>query len=114
MTRVLLIDDDPTVGRAYPKILARLGYEVVVAPTLAEGLAQGPATFSVVLLDLGLPGVTALQAWEQVSACVERTPVIVFSGGFVDPVIGDAATGVLEKPCTLDELEAGLSAALRS
>ena len=53
---ILLVDDDPEIGRLLSDFLGGEGYEVVVAVSCAEGrrrLAACP--FGLVLLDLTLP-----------------------------------------------------------
>jgi two-component system KDP operon response regulator KdpE len=115
--RVLIVEDEPGLLRALRIDLRARGYEVAVAVTGREALAQARRSPpDVVLLDLGLPDgdgtavITALRGWS-------RAPVIVLSGrtsaedkiGALDAGADDYVT----KPFAMDELLARLRAVLR-
>ncbi|MEO5841891.1 MAG: response regulator transcription factor [Acidimicrobiales bacterium] len=117
MTRVLVVDDEPQIRRALLLNLKARGYEVIEAAT-GEAAVQATASEhpDLVLLDLGLPGmsgldvIAALRGWTQVPIIVltvrddERAKVSAFDAGADDYVT---------KPFGMDELLARLRAALR-
>ena len=117
MTRVLIVDDEPQIRRALLLNLRARGYDVLEAAT-GEAAVQTAASEhpDMVLLDLGLPGmsgldvITALRGWSQVPIIVltvrddERAKVLAFDAGADDYVT---------KPFGMDELLARLRAALR-
>lgn len=74
--RVLVVDDDPDWREALRLALEELGYEVALAHDGASALeALEHESFSVVLLDLRMPGVNG----EEVSRAIgESGPRIVF------------------------------------
>jgi two-component system, OmpR family, response regulator RegX3 len=56
MTRVLFVEDEPSIYEPFSKALAREGFEPVVARTAAEALELAEdGDFAIVLLDLMLP-----------------------------------------------------------
>ena len=117
MTRVLVVDDEPQIRRALLLNLRARGYDVLEAAS-GEAAIQAAASEhpDLVLLDLGLPGmsgldvITALRGWTQVPIIVltvrddERAKVMAFDAGADDYVT---------KPFGMDELLARLRAALR-
>jgi two-component system KDP operon response regulator KdpE len=114
---VLVVDDEPQIRRALLLNLKARGYDVLEAAT-GEAAVQATASEhpDLVLLDLGLPGmsgldvITALRGWTQVPIIVltvrddERAKVLAFDAGADDYVT---------KPFGMDELLARLRAALR-
>ena len=117
MTRILVVDDETQIRRALLLNLRARGYDVLEAAT-GEAAIQATASEhpDLVLLDLGLPGmsgldvITALRGWTQVPIIVltvrddERAKVLAFDAGADDYVT---------KPFGMDELLARLRAALR-
>jgi two-component system KDP operon response regulator KdpE len=117
MTRVLVVDDEPQIRRALLLNLRARGYDVLEAAS-GEAAVQAAASEhpDLVLLDLGLPGmsgldvISALRGWSQVPIIVltvrddERAKVLAFDAGADDYVT---------KPFGMDELLARLRAALR-
>lgn len=116
--RVLLIEDDATLGRALQEFLTGQGYAV---DWLAEGhralLAIKNYTYDLVVLDLNLPdmdGLDVLKAFRQQGS---HLPVLVLTArdALADRVAGlDAgADDYLSKPFELDELAARVRAFAR-
>jgi two-component system KDP operon response regulator KdpE len=117
MTRVLVVDDEPTLVRALSINLRARSYQVTTAASGGEALqlaAQFPP--DVVILDLGLPDmdgtevIAGLRGWTQV-------PIVVLSardrqGAKVD-ALDAGADDYIVKPFGMDELLARLRAALR-
>src|SRR5215469_6594924 len=78
MGRVLLIDDDPVmILDQLTHALAPRGIQIAVAPTAEEGLRQvaaGPP--DVILLDVRLPDLSGLEAYQRIRQIDARIPVI--------------------------------------
>ncbi|HEY0516557.1 MAG TPA: response regulator [Solirubrobacteraceae bacterium] len=117
MTRVLAVDDDPSLRRALAINLRARQYEVDLAEDGASALAAAARRPpDVVVLDLGLPDmdgsdvIRGLRGWTQV-------PIVVLSaragqGDKVD-ALDAGADDYVTKPFGMDELLARLRAAVR-
>jgi DNA-binding response OmpR family regulator len=64
--RVLVIEDDPAIGRQLERGLIRAGYSVSWAADGSQALLAGPA--DVILLDLGLPDIDGLELCQRLRA----------------------------------------------
>jgi two-component system KDP operon response regulator KdpE len=117
MTRVLVIDDDPSLARALGINLRAREYDVDLASTGAAGLALAAQRRpDVVVLDLGLPDmdgvevVAALREWSQV-------PILVLSARDEQAqkvaALDAGADDYMVKPFGMAELLARLRAAVR-
>ncbi len=117
MTCILLVDDEAPFVRALGIGLRARGYEVVTATTGEEGLkVAAHAHPDMVVLDLGLPGISgldvlrALRAWTTV-------PVIVLSARHAEitkvEALDAGADDYVTKPFGMDELLARIRATAR-
>ena len=117
MTRVLVVDDDPTLLRALAINLRARRFEVLTASDGTSALRRAAATPpDLVILDLGLPDidgvevVAGLRGWTVV-------PIIVLSARDSQWAKVDAldagADDYITKPFGMDELLARIRAALR-
>jgi EAL domain-containing protein (putative c-di-GMP-specific phosphodiesterase class I) len=106
--RVLIVDDDETLGRALARQLTRSGYEVSVhhhGSTALEAVRAGG--FEAVISDIEMPGLTGIELLRQVRSHDRDLPVILITGA---PAIETAADAVehgafryLIKPLDLGE-----------
>jgi two-component system KDP operon response regulator KdpE len=114
---VLVIDDEPALGRALAVNLRAAGWEVDVAHDGRSGLEAAAAFHpDVVLLDLGLPDIdgteviSGLRGWTSV-------PVVVLSarqhGDDKIEALDLGADDYVTKPFAMNELMARLRAAVR-
>ncbi len=117
MTRVLAVDDEPSMLRGLAVNLRARGYEVDTAPTGEAALelaALHPP--NVVLLDLGLPGITGFDVIADLRSWTD-TPIIVLSAlsDQADKVhaLDAGADDYVTKPFGMEELLARLRAAVR-
>jgi two-component system, OmpR family, KDP operon response regulator KdpE len=115
--RVLIIDDEPAIGRALRPALQGHQFAVSVALTGAEGLGQlAREEPDIVLLDLGLPDTDGLTLLGRIRA-QSGAPVIVLSvrGGERDKIaaLDQGADDYLTKPFGIGELLARMRVALR-
>lgn len=117
MTRVLVVDDDPTLVRALVVNLRARHFEVDTAPDGATALRHAAARLpDLVILDLGLPDLDGLQVVAGLRGWAD-VPIIVLSARDTQWAKVDAldagADDYVTKPFGMDELLARMRAALR-
>src|SRR4029079_7080764 len=115
MTRVLAVDDEPPILRALAANLRVRGYGVSLA-TSGEAALELAArhTPDLVILDLGLPGISGLDVIRGLRGWTD-TPIIILSAreAQADKVaaLDAGADDYVTKPFGMDELLARLRAA---
>jgi DNA-binding NtrC family response regulator len=81
MHRVLVIDDDRSVGTAIKTMLERDGYSVLLAQDGRNGIAAiGPGRFDVVIVDIFMPGMDGLETIRHIQYHAPLVPIIAISG----------------------------------
>ena len=116
--RVLIVEDEPNLGRQLRSTLEGAGYAVDLATDGEDGHYLGSTeSYDAVILDLGLPeidGLTVLDRWRREG---RKMPVLVLTArdSWSDKVAGlDAgADDYLAKPFQTEELIARLRALIR-
>ena len=116
--RLLLVEDDPMIGESVLDGLTGEGYAVDwVQDGHSALLALRTIEFSLVILDLGLPGKDGIRVLEEMRAERNLTPVLITTAR---DTVEDRITGLdagaddyLIKPFDLDELFARIRALLR-
>ena len=106
--RVLVIEDDPDVGRLVGRVLAREGYGVAVHASAEMGLsALAAEPFDVVVTDVRMDGVDGIEVCRRVTEN-EGIPVVVITAyGSADvarAVLRAGARELLPKPFAMVEL----------
>ena len=76
-TRLMVVEDDPTIGEPLVEALGREGFAVDWVVTGAEALAA-PETFDLILLDLGLPDLDGAEVCRRLRAR-SSVPIIVLT-----------------------------------
>jgi EAL domain-containing protein (putative c-di-GMP-specific phosphodiesterase class I)/ActR/RegA family two-component response regulator len=109
MGRVLLADDDRELLRAYDRVLARAGFDVVTADDGDSALAAiRTHPFDAIVSDIAMPGMDGLELLRAVRGHDLDVPVILMTGASALKVAHDAiafgATRLLLKPVRPDEL----------
>ncbi|NTU82206.1 MAG: response regulator transcription factor [Chloroflexales bacterium] len=116
-TRILVVDDDPQIGRLLRTALGACGYAVLLASD-GQGALDQIVSWKphVILLDLGLPDIDGLEICRRVRGWSE-VPIIVISGRVAEPdkvvALDCGADDYLIKPFGIDELMARVRVALR-
>lgn len=117
---ILVVEDDPMLGRLLRATLEAEGYLVVVAPTGEDGIAYALREVpQLLLLDLMLPGINGFEVVEQLRANVKTAhiPVVMLSARHdtADKVraFESHVDDYLTKPFNSDELLARLRTQLR-
>jgi two-component system KDP operon response regulator KdpE len=117
VSRVLVVDDEPTLVRALAINLRARGWEVVTAHDGTGALkAASDKHPDVVVLDLGLPDIDGVEVIRGLRGWT-RVPIIVLSARQVSAdkveALDARADDYMTKPFGMDELLARLRAALR-
>lgn len=107
---ILIVDDDPTVRATIGRAVAELGYAFQEAGDGASAVEIARVEpLSLVILDYVMPGMDGAEVARELGAIDPDLPII-FSTGHAALRALRAAAGedvkVLEKPFTLDELDA--------
>jgi nitrogen regulation protein NR(I) len=80
MPRLLVVDDEPNVLYSLQKCLSSESLEVITAKTAAEGLAKVVDQLpDAVILDVRLPDMSGLDAYDRIREIDPRLPVIVIT-----------------------------------
>ncbi|HEV8433623.1 MAG TPA: ATP-binding protein [Thermoanaerobaculia bacterium] len=116
--RLLLIEDEEGILAGLEMQLADAGYVVQTAQSGPEALANIRDVPAVVLMDLGMPGMGAVELIDALRTLVPGLPIVAMTG-YVDPEVHDAVreagvTRILQKPFATNELLAAIDATLRS
>jgi CheY-like chemotaxis protein len=81
MHRILVIDDDKSVGTAIRTVLEHDGYEVALVHDGRGGIAAAePGQFDVVIVDIFMPGMDGLETIRHILHQAPLIPIIAISG----------------------------------
>jgi two-component system response regulator RegX3 len=115
-SRVLVVEDEPTIRRAVGYALRRDGFDVSESGDGAEALEIAEQPFDVVILDLGLPTVCGTEVLRRLRAS-GTVPIIVLTalGSESDRILGLelGADDYVTKPFSMAELMSRVRAILR-
>jgi two-component system alkaline phosphatase synthesis response regulator PhoP len=109
--KVLIIDDEPSVGTLIKINLQRKGFAVETADSGVEGIGKArQERFDLVLLDVVLPAMSGIEVCKALrdTDSYEDTPIVMISsrsdGLTVETALAAGASGYLVKPFTFEEL----------
>lgn len=88
MSRILVVDDDPSVRLAIQTLLQHEGFEVAVAAGGRDGVeAVQRSRFDVIVVDIFMPGMDGLETIRAFHQHAPAVPIIAMSGFlFRDPM----------------------------
>jgi DNA-binding response OmpR family regulator len=124
VTRVLIIDDDRSVGAAIQMMLARQDCDAVVAPDAQAGMrAFESSNFDVVMVDIFMPGLDGLETIKGIRERASTVPIVAMSGfrfrnsmacapDFLGMAAKLGATFCLRKPFAPQQLIAAINSCL--
>jgi two-component system KDP operon response regulator KdpE len=118
VTRILVVDDEPQILRAFGTNSGPEATDINLAPTGEHVLVLAERRHSdLVILDLGLPGIDVLEVTHGLRGWT-RMPIVVLSvreaEGDKVAALDAGADDYVTKPFGMDELLARMRAALRS
>ncbi len=117
VSKVLVIDDEPSVCWAFQQLLKRRGHEAVVAGTAEQGLSLAASERpDLILLDVRLPGMDGLTALRRLRTSAPDTPVVILTAhGTLETAVEAMKSGAFEyltKPVDLAKAEEVIARAL--
>ncbi len=110
ITRLLVVDDEPIVGKRLKQVFGKIGFEIETFTDSASALAaMAEKSFDIVVTDLKMEGIDGIEVLKRVRAMNPETRVIIITG-YASPDTAELAQrqGVfafLAKPFRLDELK---------
>ena len=115
--KVLVVDDDPVVGKSFSRVLSQKGYLVITAEDAQEALRKmQEGDYDVVVTDIRMPGMSGIELAERVKASHPWTPVVIVTGyGTMESEERANAAGVtsfLHKPLSPEMIEDSMARAL--
>jgi len=92
MTRIMVVEDDPSVGAAIVMTLGHEGYDTVHAPDAGTGMrAFESSRFDLVIIDIFLPDISGLETIAELRRRSPVMPILAISGFIfrdsMDPVL---------------------------
>jgi len=116
--KILVVDDEPNMVALFKQILARAGYDVVGAGSLAEGTAAlGEQVFDVVISDLALGDGSGIDLLKVASRGQPQAPfILVTAYGTVESAVEAMKLGAFDyitKPFQNEEMKILVEKALR-
>ncbi len=116
---VLVLDDEPVVGRRLKPALEKEGYAVEVFEDGREALARlGEKTFDIVVTDVRMDEVDGIQVLEAVQRMSDHTRVILITGyatvELAHEALAKGAFDFIAKPFKPKELRAVIARAARA
>ena len=117
MSKILLVDDEPSVRISFQMMLKKLGHSVTLAENGVDALQrfnEDPA--DLIISDLTMPGMNGVQFVTKLRALSPNVPIIVCTGNASYELLALTAKSppllILEKPFDYDQLKDLLTKAL--
>ncbi|QDU53832.1 sigma-54-dependent transcriptional regulator [Aeoliella mucimassa] len=117
MPSILIVDDEQSICWGIAKLARQIGCEVGTAASAEEGLklaAESP--YDLVVLDVRLPGMDGLTAFEQFRKTLGQVPIIIITAfGDIDTAVRAVRSGAFEylvKPFDLASIRSAIQRAL--
>jgi DNA-binding response OmpR family regulator len=112
--RALVVEDDPAIRRLVEKLLQRRGIEIDTAHDGKQALEKiGNGDYSILVLDLMLPGASGYQVIDYIKANKPDLPVVVVSAvsqQALSQLDLDVVKLVISKPFDVNEFTSAVAA----
>ncbi len=117
LRKVLVVDDDPVIGKSFDRVLAGKGYAVITARDGEEALRKlRDEKYDVVFTDIKMPGMSGIEVAERIKATQPWLPVVIVTGYGTDANEAKAqaagVSGFLRKPLSPEMIEGSAQKAL--
>ncbi|MFC1672814.1 response regulator [Pseudomonadota bacterium] len=111
-TRVLIVDDSPTVCEFIARGLSQKGYQTLQAVRMEEALSYGGSLVDLVVTDIIMPGMDGYEGIQRIKSNWPHVPVIAMSAGSGENARDNTllkaramgADAIMQKPFTIDVL----------
>lgn len=115
--KVLVVDDDPVVGKSFDRVLTGKGYAVITASSGQEALNKlETENYDVVFTDIKMPGMSGLDMAEQLKQRRPWLPVVIVTGygspGNEARAEAAGVSGFLRKPLSPEMIESSAEKAM--
>ena len=115
--RILVVDDDPVVGKSFERVLTKKGYAVINCSSGEEALLKlQNEEYDAVFTDIKMPGMNGIEVATQVKANQSWMPVIIVTGygsaEFEAQANSIGVTDFMRKPLTPEMIEASAAHAM--
>lgn len=117
---ILLVDDEPSVGKHTENVLKRLGYDVTTFLTAGDALRfvkASPHDFQLLITDYSMPHMSGLELATQIRDIIPNVPVILMSGFLNEEAFRNMPAGLdpvfIPKPFTIPELATSIRKAIK-
>ncbi len=120
LRKILVVDDDPVVGKSFTRVLSQdKGYVVITAENAAEALERlREQEYDLVFTDIKMPGMDGVELAERVKAKRPWTPVVIVTGygstANENRARNAGVSGFLNKPLSPEMIEDSTEQALRT
>jgi len=79
--RILVVDDDPIIGKSFQRVLTTRGYAVITAANGQEALDKIAAEqYDAVFTDIKMPGMDGIEVARNIKKTQPWLPVVIISG----------------------------------
>ncbi len=117
MSKILVVDDEPTMLAAFEELLGHLEHQVVTSRRAEEAIEKLQSTpFDLVILDVRLPGMSGLEALRRIKLQHPKVPIIVMTGhGTMNTAVEATKLGAFDyqlKPIEPEQMLATIDRAL--
>ena len=117
LKKILVVDDDPVIGKSFDRVLSNKGYAVIKAETGEAAIEKlAGEDYDLVVTDIRMPGMSGIEVAETVRAKQPWMPVLIITGYGSDESEARAkAAGVtdfLRKPLSPEMIETSVGAAV--
>ena len=108
MTKVLLVDDEPSIRLTMGEFLKRAGYSVLTAADFNSAAVHNPEDLDVAVIDINLPGKNGIQLLQKIRDAEIYVPVIMITGepslSVIPEIVRAGAYDFIAKPIVKDVL----------